>query len=45
MFLSEGLASGVPIIASNIEENRFLIEDRRNGFLVDPRTGEILLRV
>lgn len=34
--LSEAIASGVPVIASDIEENRFLVEDRINGFLINP---------
>ena len=34
--LSEAIASGIPVIASDIEENRFLVEDRINGFLIDP---------
>jgi len=33
--LSEAIASGIPVIASDIEENRFLVEDRINGFLID----------
>ncbi|MEL6930879.1 MAG: glycosyltransferase family 4 protein [Bacteroidota bacterium] len=33
--LSEALSSGIPILASNIEENAFLVEDKINGFLVD----------
>jgi glycosyltransferase involved in cell wall biosynthesis len=34
--LSEAIASGIPVIASDIEENRFLVDDKINGFLVDP---------
>jgi glycosyltransferase involved in cell wall biosynthesis len=34
--LSEALACGIPVIASNIEENRFLVNEGVNGFLVDP---------
>lgn len=33
--ISEALCSGVPIVTSNVEENRFLIEDGINGFIVD----------
>lgn len=33
--LSEALSSGIPIIASDIEENAFLVEHQVNGFLVD----------
>ncbi|HEY0651880.1 MAG TPA: glycosyltransferase, partial [Chryseosolibacter sp.] len=32
--LSEALACGCPIIASDIEENQFLVEESVNGFLV-----------
>ncbi len=34
--LSEAISSGIPVIASDIEENRFLVEDGINGFLADP---------
>jgi len=34
--LSEAISCGIPVIASNIPENRYLIEDKRNGFLVEP---------
>jgi|GEM_PF-1928375 len=34
--LSEAISSGLPVIASDIPENRFLIEDGVNGFLVNP---------
>jgi glycosyltransferase involved in cell wall biosynthesis len=34
--LAEALACGIPLIASDIEENRYLIEDGINGYLVDP---------
>ncbi len=34
--LSEALCAGIPLLASDIEENRFLVEDRQNGFLVPP---------
>lgn len=33
--LSEALSCGVPILASNIQENSYLVEDNVNGFLVD----------
>jgi len=33
--LSEAISCGVPVLASNIEENKFLIEDGLNGFLVN----------
>lgn len=33
--LSEALCSGIPIVASNIEENAFLVEDDVNGFLIE----------
>ena len=33
--LSEGLACGIPIITSDIEENKFLIEHKVNGFVVN----------
>ncbi len=34
--LSEALCSGIPVLASDIEENRYLVEDTVNGFLVPP---------
>lgn len=40
--LSEGMSFGVPIIASNIAENAFLVEDGVNGFLVDPNDVEAI---
>ena len=33
--LSEGLACGLPIITSTIEENIYLVEDQVNGFIVN----------
>jgi glycosyltransferase involved in cell wall biosynthesis len=33
--LSEAIACGIPVIASNIPENRYLVEDKLNGFLVE----------
>jgi glycosyltransferase involved in cell wall biosynthesis len=38
--ISEALACGLPIVASNIEDNRYLIEEGINGFLVDPYSPE-----
>jgi len=38
--LAEALASGIPVIASDIEENRFLIEESKNGYLADPANPE-----
>jgi glycosyltransferase involved in cell wall biosynthesis len=34
--LSEAICCGIPVIASDIEENRFLVKEGENGFLVDP---------
>lgn len=34
--LSEALSCGIPVLASNIEENQFLISEGMNGFLVPP---------
>lgn len=34
--LSEAICAGIPVVASDIEENRFLVEDGINGFLIDP---------
>lgn len=34
--ISEALSAGLPVIASNIPENAYLVEDQVNGFLVDP---------
>jgi GalNAc-alpha-(1->4)-GalNAc-alpha-(1->3)-diNAcBac-PP-undecaprenol alpha-1,4-N-acetyl-D-galactosaminyltransferase len=34
--LSEAICAGIPVIASDIEENRFLVEEGLNGFLIDP---------
>jgi len=38
--VSEAISSGVPVLASDIEENRFLVEDGINGFLADPGSYE-----
>ena len=35
--LAEALAAGIPVISSDIEENRLLIENEVNGFLVNPK--------
>jgi GalNAc-alpha-(1->4)-GalNAc-alpha-(1->3)-diNAcBac-PP-undecaprenol alpha-1,4-N-acetyl-D-galactosaminyltransferase len=42
--LAEALACGIPIVASDIEENRFLVEDGVNGFLVNPNDIEDIAR-
>lgn len=34
--LAEALSCGVPVITSDIQENRYLVDDSLNGFLVDP---------
>ena len=34
--LSEAISCGIPVVASSIEENRFLVEDGINGFLAEP---------
>ncbi len=34
--LSEAICSGIPVIASDIAENHFLIKENENGFLVNP---------
>jgi len=36
--LSEAISCGIPVIASNIPENKYLVEDSINGFLVDPNS-------
>jgi glycosyltransferase involved in cell wall biosynthesis len=33
--ISEALASGLPIITSAIPENKYLVEDTKNGFVVN----------
>jgi GalNAc-alpha-(1->4)-GalNAc-alpha-(1->3)-diNAcBac-PP-undecaprenol alpha-1,4-N-acetyl-D-galactosaminyltransferase len=38
--IAEALACGIPIITSDIEENRFLVEEEVNGFLVNPDDSE-----
>ena len=38
--LSEALSCGIPVIASNIAENRYLIDDTINGFLVEPSDSQ-----
>ncbi|MFT3682737.1 MAG: glycosyltransferase family 4 protein [Ferruginibacter sp.] len=38
--LSEAICSGVPVLASDIEENRFLVKENENGFLVQPGDPE-----
>lgn len=34
--VAESLACGIPVVVSDIEENRYLIENEINGILVDP---------
>ncbi len=34
--VAESLACGIPLVVSDIEENRYLIENEINGILVDP---------
>ena len=38
--ISEALCSGIPVITSDVEENRFLIEDGKNGFVVNHKDPE-----
>lgn len=38
--LSEAICCGIPVVASNIDENRYLVEDGVNGFLADPGSYE-----
>lgn len=38
--VSEALCCGIPVIASDIKENRYLIEDGINGFLVNQESVE-----
>ena len=38
--ISEALAYGKPIIASKIPENEYLVEDKKNGFLVNHKSSE-----
>jgi len=38
--LSEGLASGLPLITSDIAENRFLVENKENGYVVNQKDPE-----
>lgn len=38
--ISEAMCSGLAIITSNIEENRFLVKEGENGFLVDQRNEQ-----
>lgn len=42
--ISEGLSSGLPIITSDIPENRYLVEDKVNGFVVNHRDPEDIAR-
>lgn len=42
--LSEAMSCGVPVIASDIEENRFLVEDGINGFLVNQKSVQDIAR-
>ncbi len=40
--LSEAICAGIPVIASDIEENRFLVQEGINGFLIDPNNYKSL---
>jgi glycosyltransferase involved in cell wall biosynthesis len=42
LVLLEAMATGVPIVASDIEGNAELVEDRLHGLLVPPRNPELL---
>jgi glycosyltransferase involved in cell wall biosynthesis len=42
--LSEAISCGIPVVASNIEENRFLVEDGVNGFLAEPADYKSIAR-
>lgn len=43
--LMEAMAAGLPIIASNIRGNRDLIQNGRNGFLVENKIEEYSLKI
>ncbi|WP_288729891.1 glycosyltransferase family 4 protein [uncultured Fusobacterium sp.] len=43
--LMEAMATGLPIIASNIRGNRDLIQNGRNGFLVENKIEEYSLKI
>lgn len=34
--IAEAVSAGIPVVVSDIPENRFIIEEGQNGFLVDP---------
>lgn len=38
--IAEAIASGLPVIASNIEENKLMVKDGYNGYLVDASTPD-----
>jgi glycosyltransferase involved in cell wall biosynthesis len=40
--LAEAMASGLSIVASNIDENKYLIKEGENGFLVDPNNPKCI---
>jgi phosphatidylinositol alpha-mannosyltransferase len=40
--LLEAMASGIPIVASDIEGYRFVLEDGKEGFLVEPENPDAL---
>lgn len=38
--IAEAVSAGIPVVASDIPENRYLIEESQNGFLVNPEKAE-----
>ncbi|MCB0476268.1 MAG: glycosyltransferase family 4 protein, partial [Flavobacteriaceae bacterium] len=42
--ISEALCSGVPVITSDVEENKYLIEDGVNGYVVDHKDPESIAK-
>jgi len=42
--IAESLSSGLPVITSNIPENKYLIQDKINGFVVDHKDSKDIAR-
>lgn len=40
--IAEAVSAGIPVVASDIPENRFLITESQNGFLVNPEKPECI---
>ncbi|MGQ1890973.1 glycosyltransferase [Thermophagus sp. OGC60D27] len=43
--IMEAMASGLPILATNVGDNNHLVEDGKNGFLVSKKSPEVIAEI